>query len=89
MSELKPCPFCGGKAYLAIEDIFYTAMCEDCNAIVMADKDKELAIGNWNKRASDAEIERLKQRIIELESSKTKLSVGDEEMMQMCRGGKQ
>ena len=61
--ELKPCPFCGGKAHIFENDygecnfeIYYTIGCktDDCFLYMGADNfydTKELAIEAWNKRA--------------------------------------
>lgn len=63
MTELKPCPFCGGEAYIKEEcDSFscysYVARCKKCLVEVRTDLDmtkdvnynKERAIEAWNKR---------------------------------------
>lgn len=52
--ELKPCPFCGGKAVLVRlgERDDYYVVCEDC--IVCTDyMSKEKVINVWNSRARD------------------------------------
>lgn len=56
MSELKPCPFCGGEAkikaryYRAINYFCYNGVCQECNAS-MDTKDTEAeAIEAWNTR---------------------------------------
>lgn len=58
MSELKPCPFCGGEA--TIEEIpgnpdsndayCWTAGCKECN-IGWYEETKTKAIEKWNRRA--------------------------------------
>lgn len=45
MSELLPCPFCGGKSKLAMFGLFY---CPDCGATI--------CIENWNARMQAQEI---------------------------------
>ena len=54
MSELKPCPFCGGEA-----DWFWDGInqrwqihCEDCTAVISCDG-LEDAIEAWNRRVED------------------------------------
>lgn len=56
--QLKPCPFCGGKAILDEDlDCFYSGWksvhCKNCHAKTDADKDERIAIQNWNNRADD------------------------------------
>ena len=65
MAELKPCPFCGGKAEYKNEeregrsDISYV-FCENCGArgeyFLVNDvySSKDYAIEAWNRRAEDA-----------------------------------
>ena len=55
MNELKPCPFCGGKAEIKadpmIGEIFYTVRCSVCHARVhYANVDKQKKIDEWNRR---------------------------------------
>lgn len=53
MSEkLKPCPFCGGKAYTTIteEGHFWVASCRDCHAQIMLCNKEWQAIKMWNWR---------------------------------------
>ena len=64
MSELKPCPFCGGEANIAYNakrkdaygrDIEGTAICcENCGATIFY-RSNRLAIEAWNRRVSDDE----------------------------------
>ena len=72
MSEekLKPCPFCGGEAY--IQSAFYDYMhywciCEVCKAGAYAkspdDDTAEGAIKAWNTRISNTEIENLQSQL--------------------------
>jgi len=61
--ELKPCPFCGGKAelitnYINHKKTFFYVLCIECNAaakeysdnVVFNKAGKEQAIAAWNKR---------------------------------------
>lgn len=61
MTELKPCPFCGGEAavikhtFIGYGEDYYQPVCLDCNAS-KADyryRTKEAAINAWNKRFDD------------------------------------
>lgn len=61
MAELKPCPFCGGPAYLAEHDVqrkdgkqgkHYTIVCDHCLARVDC-VDKDVCIIKWNRRADN------------------------------------
>lgn len=58
--ELKPCPFCGGKAELhswhkpecmAKDEIRAEVWCNDCPATVGTYLTKEEAVEAWNRRA--------------------------------------
>ena len=59
--ELKPCPFCGGEAFLnfdpeAVEDTFgrkwaFNVFCGNCCATTGICWSKEQAIEAWNRRA--------------------------------------
>lgn len=60
--DLKPCPFCGGEAYICKENIPYhpTLYAVDCgNDKCLVDpstefyEDKEEAIEAWNRRVKD------------------------------------
>ena len=51
--ELKPCPFCGGKAYITNFDVFggvKYVVCADCGARIQAPEKAKVAIA-WNARA--------------------------------------
>lgn len=62
MTELRKCPFCGGKAIIVHEAIRKNAYgdevrgtaigCDICNA-QMFYRDKNLAIEAWNKRVGE------------------------------------
>lgn len=47
MIELKPCPFCGGRALIAYDHWIY---CADCNAESTFYEDLNDAIEAWNRR---------------------------------------
>ena len=64
MSELKPCPFCGGNAAMKINDctLNCVAVCAKCNVIMkrnfkghkkLQDILAELMAEEWNRRAED------------------------------------
>ena len=51
MDKLKPCPFCGGEAYIEIIcNGLVEVWCKECSASVPA-KYKNKAIERWNRRA--------------------------------------
>ena len=66
MDELKPCPFCGGKAELyeseaynlktetKEKDIRWFVMCEQCTALTCGALKKK-AIETWNRRVGDSD----------------------------------
>lgn len=71
MSELKPCPFCGGEAHIAENvgyrgDIAYTVNCNAVYGCIASDSglwysSREAAVEAWNTRAwtvadNDAEV---------------------------------
>ena len=54
--ELKPCPFCGGEAYLTPQngdpEDSHEVCCSNCGGYVWGDS-KERALSNWNRRIRD------------------------------------
>ena len=80
MSELKPCPFCGGndlhkEKFLDLVGWIYRIYCKYCGARAESLADMETAVKRWNTRpaedAKDREIERLKSIIEELTKPRT------------------
>ncbi len=63
MPDLKPCPFCGGKAKLYVRDVGVSVMCRECFAQTDICLDRldyqgdegavDFVIEAWNRRASD------------------------------------
>lgn len=52
--ELKPCPFCGGKAEMLYGGAdYYYGKCTVCGVDGIKHKDFELAIEAWNRRSYD------------------------------------
>ena len=59
MSELKPCPFCGGEAHITLEQAMWFIECEneDCGAMMGFEAEvvsRIEAIAAWNRRAQPA-----------------------------------
>lgn len=56
--ELKPCPFCGGKAVmLGEEDGMYQVVCPNCDGTIDYFYDeKELAAEKWNARTIEDDL---------------------------------
>ena len=56
MAELKPCPFCGGKAEISLYLGNYGVACCECPGAVINCRyqTKEEAIKAWNRRTSHA-----------------------------------
>lgn len=55
MTELKPCPFCGGKAIYDTNGTAYCAICVQCGArcaltYFSGKKGKDIIAGRWNRR---------------------------------------
>ena len=64
-TKLKPCPFCGGKAYIhdAICDdgayLFTFVQCHTCKANIEGFSSKEKAIEAWNRRTENGRCNRV------------------------------
>ncbi len=61
-NELKPCPFCGGKANLKEKYIHgvanrknYWVVCTNCQIRIQDRNSVEKAIEQWNRRVDNAE----------------------------------
>ena len=54
MTELKPCPFCGGEAEVWVSNITDRAIvyCTVCDAQIRIRQNEQEAIEAWNKRVS-------------------------------------
>lgn len=70
MSNLKPCPFCGGKA--SFKPRSFKASCDKCGACVpVGATSSDEAIAAWNRRSTFAvqkeDVETLLECIKELE----------------------
>ena len=61
MTQLKPCPFCGGKAEMLINEYNdskkeYLVACTECDGMVERWREtEEEAVEQWNRRISDEE----------------------------------
>lgn len=54
MMELKPCPFCGGKADIGEQyDGLYFVICTACLSSSPSSKSKELVERHWNRRVTN------------------------------------
>ena len=60
MTELKPCPFCGGEAEVTVEiDDLRSVECTSCGALVDG-------IDEWNTRAVDGENAELRELVADM-----------------------
>ena len=61
--KLKPCPFCGGEAFIheICEDFLgggwkqrgYAVVCKKCHSSTEYDENKEKSAAAWNRRAGE------------------------------------
>lgn len=63
--ELKPCPFCGGKARFSHFDV----VCIDCGVTAYGNECAAETAKAWNTRASDATISRLTEEVERLRAA--------------------
>lgn len=53
MDELKPCPFCGGKAELRGNEQMSWVSCTNCIADMEIMWSEEISVKSWNRRVGD------------------------------------
>jgi Lar family restriction alleviation protein len=58
MSELKPCPFCGGEMFTEnvwqnADGVYWQVQCPYCGAMTDWDYGMDRAIKAWNRRAEN------------------------------------
>ncbi|HBO3869459.1 Lar family restriction alleviation protein [Pseudomonas aeruginosa] len=73
MTELKPCPFCGGSAFVGpFTRKRWFCECEDCGTSMISQSDKQHAIDQWNRRAIPADHVLVPRELLEelLEAAK-------------------
>ncbi len=56
MTELKPCPFCGGKPAYDTNGVGYWVICTSCGAktnitYIDGKRGKQIVTDHWNRRA--------------------------------------
>ena len=67
--ELKPCPFCGGKAVTEILIVEGVVFCSGCRATIIRkhevkeDTGQDNAIAAWNRRADLAAVQPAQVRV--------------------------
>ena len=50
MSDLLPCPFCGGEARLTVHEGYHRASCFTCGNGTRAYADRHEAVRRWSRR---------------------------------------
>lgn len=70
MTELNPCPFCGGKAEIhrSVYSERYRGRCKQCGAQTMPRGTKENAIEDWNRRTK-VHTEEEMTRVLRMEAA--------------------
>lgn len=66
MSALKPCPWCGDSVLEVRESVVTGAQwvaCTGCGVSSQEAPDEPAAIAAWNRRAGDAEVEKLRAEL--------------------------
>ena len=53
MTELKPCPFCGGKAVILEHNRIYRIQCEKCWIRTANNHSEICAVLEWNNRVGE------------------------------------
>lgn len=61
MTELKPCPFCGGEAILSKKGSYYSIECDKCGCgtklcgsyMYSNEKNRKEAAKRWNRRVNN------------------------------------
>lgn len=56
MSELKPCPFCGGEADYGYDSSMILVECTDCYAATAMYMSQDIAAKKWNSRTTDSDL---------------------------------
>lgn len=82
-TELKPCPFCGGKPNLRSysKSRNWIVFCSKCETETQVYESEQKAVKAWNSRpiedAQDKEITRLREALAEIEDAITLLNTAD------------
>lgn len=87
VSELLPCPFCGGPARVLTDQVS-VAMCDGCDAEGPASESEEGAIRQWNRRAIDSATASLRAEVERLTAGLKKIATNEgEDNSGICRYG--
>ena len=63
--KLKPCPFCGGEAFIdGSDEILWIAVCKKCNASIEYKETEQEAIEAWNKRVETSPFKKYELEFI-------------------------
>lgn len=60
--QLKPCPFCGGEAYLQTHYKFCIS-CIDCRADIPVKESEADAVAHWNRRVLDDAVNTILEQL--------------------------